>query len=60
MPLNFKDDQLPYTFDLLWDIKTKTRLVEKYIQAIRDIRDIKEVCESHDMNIDDIIEQVKR
>jgi hypothetical protein len=48
-------NELPYDFDLLWDIKTKAQLIVKYVQAQRDIKDIKEVCESHGMDIDKLV-----
>jgi len=48
-------NELPYDFDLIWDIKTKAQLVVKYTQALQDIKDIKEVCESHGMDIDELV-----
>lgn len=48
-PLNddTHDEDLPYTFDLLWDIKTKSKLFEHYQQLKNEIKDIEEVCEEH-------------
>lgn len=39
------DNQLPYTFDLVWDIKTMAQLVQRVAYLQEELRDFKEICE---------------
>ena len=52
------NNELPYDFDMIWDIKTKVQLVTAYLQAKQKIKDIEEVCQSHNMDINNIIKMI--
>ena len=54
------NDTLPYDFDLLWDIKTKLQLVTQYLNAKQKVKDIEEVCQSHNMDINKLIEEIQK
>jgi hypothetical protein len=54
-----QDLQLPYDFDMLWNIKNSTQLVKYYLQCKNDVKDIEDVCKSHNLNIDDLIKTTK-
>ena len=50
--------ELPYDFDLIWDIKTKAQLVTAYLIAKEKVKDIEEVCQSHNMDINKLIAEI--
>ena len=50
------NQELPYDFDLIWDIKTKARLVYEYLQAKEKVIDIEDVCKSHGIDINILVE----
>ena len=53
-------NELPYDFDLLWDIKTKARLVYEYLQAKEKVTDIEDVCKSHSIDINVWIKELEK
>ena len=52
--------ELPYDFDLLWDIKTKVQLVTEYLHAKSKVKDIEEVCQSHNLDINKLIAEIEK
>lgn len=52
------NNELPYDFDLVWDIKTEAQLVREYLQAKKKATGIEEVCKSHDIDIKKLIAKI--
>ncbi len=46
--------ELPYTFDLVLDIKTYGQLTDHYRRAKQEIQDIEQICKSHGVPIPEI------
>jgi len=51
-----KDDSLPYSFDLLYNIKTKTQLAAKYLELKLRLASIEETCRDHNIDLSKIEE----
>ena len=45
----YQEQQLPYVFDLLWDIKTKDQLMEYYKQLKENISEIEQVAKENNI-----------
>ena len=54
------EQELPYTFDLLWDIKTKSQLVSMYLEHRTALAEIEEVCRDHKIDINAVINELKK
>lgn len=44
--------ELPYVFDLLWDIKTLERLQFEYNAALQKAKDLKEMADTYDITLE--------
>ena len=53
-------DALPYTFDLLWDIKSKPQLVQEYLIAKEKVEGIEEACADHNIDLPSLISILSR
>jgi len=49
------DEALPYDFDLLYDIKTKTQLAAEYLRLKAELWEIEDTCYEHGVDIVSII-----
>jgi len=49
------DYELPYDFDLHFDIKTKVQLIEEYVRLKDRLNSMKDVCKSHNIDIEALI-----
>ena len=47
---SYKEEQLPYSFDMLYDIKTKAQLVARYLEHKTELASIEETCKELDIN----------
>ena len=54
------NNELPYDFDMIWDIKTKVQLITEYLQAKQKVKDIEEVCQSYEMDINKLIAEIEK
>ena len=52
--MNDNKDNLPYDFDLLWDIKTKLQLVTEYVYCKNRLKDMEEMCQVHNIDINEL------
>ena len=48
------NNELPYDFDMLWDIKTKLQLVTEYVHCKNKLKDIEDVCKSYNIDINEL------
>jgi len=51
MAEEIKDEELPYEFDLLYDIKTLAELRQKYIWAVQELEGLNELIKTYNIKI---------
>jgi hypothetical protein len=49
--------ELPYDFDLHFDIKTKLQLVKEYVRVKSRFENMVDVCKSHNIDIDKLVKE---